>query len=136
MEVADLLWDLRDRPHDLRRDGWLLVEDRRVVGATEFRQEDTSRGRLWLWFWLYVDPEYRRQEIVTRRIPRWLRQYPGMIIDQPNPAIWRLIHKTGLHLRCPIKGPSMWIGDDRICATTDPAALPGISGANPRIFNK
>jgi GNAT superfamily N-acetyltransferase len=120
MEVADLLWELRDYSHDLRRDGWLLVEDRRIVGATEFRQEETSWGRVWIWFWVYVDPEYRRQGVVTRRIPRWERQYPSMIIDQPNPHMSRLIRKTGLHQRCRIKGPSIRVGDDRICVTTTP----------------
>ena len=120
MEVADLLWGLRDYTRDLRRDGWLLVEDNRIVGATEFHQEDTSWGRVWVWFWVYVDPEYRRQGVVTRRMSQWERQYPRMIIDQPNPHMSRLIHKTGLHQRCRIKGPSIWMGADRICVTTNP----------------
>ena len=102
MEVSELLWELSGDtyPDDLREDGWLLVEEGRIVGATEFREEDTSWGRVWIWFWVYVDPEYRRKGVVTRRIPRWESQYPGMIIDQPNPHMQRLIHKTGLHRRC------------------------------------
>ena len=72
MEVSELLWELSGDtyPDDLREDGWLLVEEGRIVGATEFREEDTSWGRVWIWFWVYVDPEYRRKGVVTELIPR------------------------------------------------------------------
>jgi hypothetical protein len=128
LEIAEVAWDLVDCPPGLRRDGWLLVEDGHIIGATEFRQELTDQGRRWFWFWLFVDPEYRRQGAVTRRLPIWEGRYPGMIIDQPNPAMWRIIHRAGLHLRTPVKGPSLWIGDERIFALSDPYApdVPGL----------
>ena len=46
-----------------------------------------------------------------------------MIIDQPNRHMQRLIHKTGLHRRCRIKGLSVRVGGDRICAVTTPEEL-------------
>jgi len=121
-EIADTKWELWAGPdtQDGLCEGWLLVEAGHLVGAAEFRQWPTSEGRTWFWYFVYVDPEHRRQGVVSRRLPVWERRYPGLIIDQPNPHMTRLLRKFGADKRLRLKGASLPFGEGQFCLTTAP----------------
>ena len=64
-------------------EGWLLVENHRVVGAAEFT---VDIGTSWLLEWIFVDLGHRRQGIASTRMPMWVKRYGrDMLVDQPNP---------------------------------------------------
>ena len=114
MEVADSRWFPRKAAPPggwAPSEGWLLVEDHRIVGAAEFVQHviwELGRTRpAWLWDWIWVDPEHRRKGVVSRRLPVWEARYGNFVIDQPNPYAAALLEKAGILDRHPIKGLSV-----------------------------
>ena len=114
MEIADTRWfpPRKVAPPGgwAPSEGWLLVENHRIVGAAEFIQFPAwdfihqSTTKIWAWDWVWVDPEHRRQGAVSRRLPIWEAQYGGFVIDQPNPYATALLEKAGILQRHPIKG--------------------------------
>jgi ribosomal protein S18 acetylase RimI-like enzyme len=112
MEGSDVRWYAqRSGPTS---EGWLLVENRRIVGAAEFRLRDgvqitadfqQQARRHWTWWWVYVDPEYRRTGVVSRRLSIWESRYGDFLIDQPNRCALALLEKTGALERHKLLGP-------------------------------
>ena len=114
LEVADVKW-APYRPGD-PAEGWLMVEDNRIVGAAEFKQRGAfcwlpghsqePAIRAWVWVWVFVDPEHRRKGVVSRRLPIWEERYGEFVIDQPNPNAMAMLRKLGCLARHGVSGPS------------------------------
>lgn len=116
MEVADTRWfpPRKVAPPGgwATSEGWLLVEDHRIVGAAEFTKHEMTEmfaptQPAWCWYWVLVDPEHRRKGVVSRRLPIWEARYGDFVIDQPNPSAAALLKKSGILQRHLIKGPSV-----------------------------
>ena len=116
MEIADSTWfppKKKEPPGGWApSEGWLLVENYRIVGAAEFIQFPAwdfisqSAIKTWVWDWVWIDPEHRRKGVVSRRLPIWEARYGDFVIDQPNPYATALLEKSGSLHRHLIKGTS------------------------------
>ena len=100
-------------------EGWLLIENRQVVGAAEFKVTKTSTQPYpWLWLWIFIDPEHRRKGIASKRVPIWFERYGDFLIDQPNEQAFAMLEKTGYLGRLTIKAESRPIAKGVTTANT------------------
>lgn len=72
-------------------DGWLLVEQRQIIGGAKFSLTDGH----WEWQFVWIHPEHRRKGYLLKRLPQWIDRYGSFIADQPNQHVRALLQKAG-----------------------------------------
>jgi len=71
-------------------DGWLLVEERQIIGGAKFSFDGN-----WEWQFVWIHPEYRHKGYVLKRLPQWIERYGSFVADQPNSHALALLKKAG-----------------------------------------
>jgi hypothetical protein len=94
LELQDAcLWKEKGFPPEEcgQTDGWLLVEQRQIIGGAKFSRIDD----IWMWQFAWIHPEHRRKGYLLKRLPQWIERYGSFVADQPNQHARALLRKAG-----------------------------------------